>query len=751
MRRRSAWNRYGCSGDTASYPARHHTGSEPDRDEDEPPGDDANVTATVGVAPSSHLAYRPDIDGLRAVSILLVVAFHAGVARFSGGYVGVDVFFVLSGYLITGLLLKEYDAHGRIRLAEFYARRARRLLPMAAIVLASTTLAGLWLLPPLSRVALLEDARAAALYVANWRYSARATAYSDAEVTDSLLLHYWSLSVEEQYYVLWPLLIVAAGWLVTRTARLRFRPTLLLMLGSVVAASLTASVGLTERMGPSAYYATHTRLWEMGVGALLAFAVPQVRRLPRWTAELLSLAGVTAIVVSAMTYGAESAFPGWLALVPVLGTAAVIVGGHDGRTTVASVLGLAPMTALGRWSYGWYLWHWPAIGLALLWNAERAAPLARDGVVLGAVLLSLVASVASYRLVETPLRYASWLRRGVRPSLAMGATLTLVPVAVIGVALLADSRLGGQAVPTAAGDVDREELTLVSSRGWELDQPASPMTPAEAAADHAGIGGTSCHVSQQDTAPAPPRDCIFGDRDGATVVVLTGDSHAHHWLPALDVIGRERGFAVLLASKSACTPIDVPIWSRSFDRPYTECADWREATIDLVRSLERPLSAVVIGRSQGYRDLLLEADGSQVDDLSAATDLWRDGSQRTLRAWSELSPLTVVLRDTPRAEHDVPVCLSENHTAPERCSLDLARDLGSDAWQYFGEWSAAQALDAQIVFIDPTPLVCDRRECPMVTETGVIKYRDHHHLTDTFARSLAPGLHALLPPMSGVP
>ncbi len=714
-------------------------------------GDDATMTATVGVAPAGHLSYRADIDGLRAVSILLVVAFHAGVARFSGGYVGVDVFFVLSGYLITGLLLKEYDTRGRIRLTEFYARRARRLLPMAAIVLSVTTAAGLWVLPPLSRVELLEDARAAALYVANWRYSSQATAYSDAEVTDSLLLHYWSLSVEEQYYVLWPLLIVAAASLVARNTGMRFRPTLLTMLGTVVAASLAASLLLTERMGPAAYYATHTRLWEMGVGALLAFGVPHLHRLPRWAAEVLSVAGVTAIVAAAASYGADSAFPGWLALVPVLGTAAVIIGGHGERTVLSSLLSLSPMTALGRWSYGWYLWHWPAIGLALLWNEQQAVPVSRGTVVAGAVVGSLVLAIGSYRLVETPLRYAAWLRRGVRPSLAMGATLTLAPVALIGVALLADTGLGGTAVTATGSGPGDEDVTLARAQGWELGVPQTPMTPAEAAEDRGDLGRPSCHVRQPDTTPASPQGCTFGDPDGSVLVVLAGDSHAHHWLPALDVIGRERGFAVLLVSKSACTPIDVPIWSRSFERPYSECAEWREATFDLVRSLERPLAMVVIGRSQGYRDILLDSGESRVDDLSEATHLWRDGSYRTLNAWAQLSPLVVVLRDIPRARDDVPTCLSDNPSSPERCSLDLTQDWGSDAWQYSGEWSAAQTLDADIAFVDPTPLVCDARECPMVTEAGIIKYRDRHHLTATFARSLAPGLDNLLPAISPAP
>jgi peptidoglycan/LPS O-acetylase OafA/YrhL len=701
------------------------------------------MTATVGVAPAGHLSYRADIDGLRAVSILLVVAFHAGIARFPGGYVGVDVFFVLSGYLITGLLLKEHDTHGRVRLAEFYARRARRLLPMAALVLSLTTVAGLWLLPPLSRVELLRDARAAALYVANWRYSVQATAYSDAEVTDSLLLHYWSLSVEEQYYVLWPLLIVAAGWLVTRIARLRFRPTLLGMLGAVVAGSLAASLLLTERLGPAAYYATHTRLWEMGIGALLAFTVPGLHRLPRWAAESLSVAGVTAIVVAAMGYSAESAFPGWLALVPVLGTAAVIIGGHGGRTALSSLLSLRPMTALGRWSYGWYLWHWPAIGLALLWNEQQAAPLARSTVVAGAVVGSLILAIGSYKLVETPLRYAAWLRRGVRPSLAMGATLTLAPVALIGVALLADASLGGAAV-TVAESEPGDDVTLASAQGWDLGLPQTPMTPAEAVEDRGDLGRPSCHVAQPDTAPASPQDCTFGDPDGTSVVVLTGDSHAHHWLPALDIIGKERGFAVLLASKSACSPIAVDIWNADLERPYSECTEWREATLDVVRSSDRPVEMAVIARSRGYRDVLMSEEGQRVSDLAEAATLWREGSRHTFEAWAELAPTIVLLRDSPWAQEDVPTCLSESPSTPERCSLDLATAGGGDAWQYSGERSAASNVDIEVVFVDPTPLVCSAQDCPMTTPTGMIKYRDRHHLTATFARSLAPGLDALL-------
>ncbi|HUH07103.1 MAG TPA: acyltransferase, partial [Egibacteraceae bacterium] len=235
----------------------------------------------IGLPGADERGYRRDIDGLRAVSLLLVIGFHSGLGLFAGGYVGVDVFFVLSGYLITGLLVKEHQRTGRISLTDFYARRIRRLLPMSGLVLVSTVLAGLWLLPPLSRMSLVHDARAAALYIANWRFSRQATAYSDAEVTDALLLHYWSLSVEEQFYFLWPLLIFGVGWFVGRRRRELFIPTLSVVLGALIAASLWASLTLTAVRGPEAYYVTHTRLWELGVGGALALLVPAMGRIRR--------------------------------------------------------------------------------------------------------------------------------------------------------------------------------------------------------------------------------------------------------------------------------------------------------------------------------------------------------------------------------------------------------------------------------------------------------------------------------------
>jgi peptidoglycan/LPS O-acetylase OafA/YrhL len=229
-------------------------------------------------------------------------------------------------------------------------------------------------------------------------------------VTQSLLLHYWSLSVEEQFYVLWPLLIVFSAWVARRRGSGTFVPVVAVLLGVVVATSLTASVALTPQLGPGAYDATHTRLWEIGIGAGLALALPRVGRIPRTVAEPLAVLGLFAIVGTATAYGATTSFPGVAATAPVLGTALLLISGSGEGTTLARWLGIRPLVTLGRWSSAWYLWHWPIIGAALLVNDRLDAPWPRTSVVAVAVLLSLGLAAGSHRLVENPLRFAPALR-----------------------------------------------------------------------------------------------------------------------------------------------------------------------------------------------------------------------------------------------------------------------------------------------------------------------------------------------------
>jgi peptidoglycan/LPS O-acetylase OafA/YrhL len=674
--------------------------------------------------------YRPDIDGLRAVSILLVVGFHAGLGIFAGGYVGVDVFFVLSGYLITGLLVAEYRRANRISLLDFYARRVRRLLPLAFLVIVTTTAVGYVLSVPLRRGELIGDARASSLYMANWRFAGQATAYSDVEVSESLFLHFWSLSIEEQFYLFWPALIVIVGLVCRRMGTRRFSSVLLAVIGGLVLFSLGASVVTTSR-GPDTYFFTHLRLWELGVGAGMALLVPLLPRLRRPLAETLAFAGLVMICVAAVTFDAATVFPGYAALLPVLGCALLVSVGAGQTTVLSTALSLPPMTYVGRISYGWYLWHWPVIGIGLLLSDRAANPWPPGVVIATAVVVSFGLAAASHVLVEQPVRRAPRLSAQPRRALAIGAMLTITPV-LLGVMLLTQDQ--PTAVAVASPAIASNEAGAMHDPGVTPPTGSPGMTPAQAAEDHSALPPDECHASFRDsTAPA---GCIYGTTDADTTIVLVGDSHGQQWLPALDQAGRDRGWAVMSWSKSSCTVIDVPLRNDRLEREYHECLEWRNAILENL--IERGhVDLIVIADSYNYGGMVLSDDGELFEDQALLLAAWRAGASKTLEDYSQVTDRVVLLRDTPWSRRNVPDCLSEDPTTPERCAFSLE----GRAW--LDEAYLAEELNAGGDFveaIDMTRFICETDPCSIVTGNGIIKYRDGHHLTATFSRSLSGSL-----------
>ena len=661
--------------------------------------------------------YRGDIDGLRAVSIIAVVLFHAGVTRFSGGFVGVDVFFVISGFLITGLLVREIDRSGRVSMREFYARRIRRLLPLSFVTIVGTLAAGLWLLPPVARDGLVDDARAASLYVANWRYADQATAYSDTEVTDSLLVHYWSLAIEEQFYVLWPLLIVA-GLGIARLARRPTRPILGALLGTLGLVSFALSVTITENDGVGAYYLTHTRLWEMAVGAGLALSAHRIPRLPPPVLDGIGAAGLAAIAVAATTYDAATPFPGSAALVPVVGCAAVLVAGSQKPGAIARTLAVAPMRLIGRLSYAWYLIHWPAIGLGLLLRERYDWPLGVGATTALAVIGSLGLAFVAHHTIENPVRHAAMLRSRRPANFAIGAALTAIPV-LFGAALLAnvDRGDGSFAVTTADGVIE-----LVQS-------------PAEAIADQIQADA-ACHLDIDETEITD--GCLFGDPEGRRTLVLLGDSHARQWLDALDAVGQRHGWRVYAWTKSACSIIDARVYLTPQQRPYDECTTWRETVTARVATLGH-IDLVVLARASSYTDRVM--DGAAVVAPEEVGPLWADAFARTAATFTSLAEEVVLLADTPWPGFRPPTCLSEGPEDITACSFPLAPSLRDGP---FLSVERPVAADAGIRIVDPVPLVCPDDPCAVVTTDGLITYRDTHHLTRSFTLTLLDDVEAWL-------
>ncbi|MEW6638500.1 MAG: acyltransferase, partial [Actinomycetota bacterium] len=394
----------------ASIPLTAETGGSP--------GDKPGRTSGKG-------KFRPDVEGLRAVAVGAVLLYHAGLPFAGGGYVGVDVFFVISGYLITGLLLREIEGTGRISLSRFYSRRAKRLLPLTVVVLAAVVALSWPLFSPVRMDAVSWDVIAAALYVINWRLGVEAVDYFEAGLGASPVQHFWSLSIEEQFYLLWPALLLLVAWWCRRTGR-GLRPALAAALGTVAASSFVYGVYLTEQQAGAAYFATPARAWELALGGMLAL-VPAARlRVLRPGAAALAAAGLCAIAWSTYRFGDETPFPGYAALLPTLGTAAVIAAGTATTSTwPGRLLTLSPMRHVGRISYSWYLWHWPPLVFAAAYWGDLS-PLAGMAV----VAASYIPAVLSHRWVESPFLRSGTLNRFPRRALALGGACTAISVAL---------------------------------------------------------------------------------------------------------------------------------------------------------------------------------------------------------------------------------------------------------------------------------------------------------------------------------
>src|SRR4051812_15978838 len=354
--------------------------------------DGVNVSGLVG-GPTERGYFRPDIEGLRAVAVIGVLLFHAGLPGAPGGYVGVDVFYVISGFLITGLLLREFGSNGRVSLTRFYARRLRRLLPAALAVIVLTLAASYWLLSSVRFPGVAIDAAAAAAYVSNYRFALNATNYLAAGGEPSPLLHYWSLSLEEQFYLIWPLLVIVASRYLSRVGF-----TVLLVL--IAIASLVSSIYWTDIAQPWAFFSLPTRAWELAAGGLLVvLAAPLAARLPRPVLAGSGLLGIALILLSFVVINTSTPFPGVAAIVPVLGAVLLILGGEARSTFVARALGIRIARWLGRISYSLYLWHWPLLILVPILIGRDDLPIR-----LVIALFAIAVADVSTRWIEVPIR-----------------------------------------------------------------------------------------------------------------------------------------------------------------------------------------------------------------------------------------------------------------------------------------------------------------------------------------------------------
>jgi peptidoglycan/LPS O-acetylase OafA/YrhL len=682
---------------------------------------------------------RDDIQGLRAVAVLLVVLDHAGVPFVRGGYVGVDVFFVLSGFLITAILLSRAAAHGRVSLREFYMRRARRILPAAALTLVATDVVAYHLLNFVRARQVVSDSIWASLFTANVHFARQGSDYFAQGQPPSPLQHFWTLAVEEQFYLVWPAVFSAAlfGVVLRRRRSVRRRDPrgpisrastgrLLVVVLAAALASLVWSIHYTRVMPTAAYFSTFARAWELALGAVVAIGASSLSRAPRQVWTVLGWLGMATIVCAAVAFSGTTPFPGSAALLPTVGAALVIaagVGRRRGPLDIGRALSLSPFRYVGDRSYALYLWHWAVLMLAVEYAGHDFSVGVKLVLIAGAFLLS----IGSYRLLENPIRrmrgplYVGAVVAGASAAAALvvaGLTLHLIDptaarlesaAAAVRPAALTDpsSNVGARARPKALPAV------VAAVRAAERGAPLpAPLTPA--VGDLRGdfyLFPDGCIADPGET--SSKRLCRLGDKAGSKTIAVIGDSHADMWMPTILRMAMRDGWAVVPFVKLGCIP-------DSWLRGHGACATWYLWAVQHAAALH-PQVALVVGSWSGSR-----TPRAAIAGVAAASATMK-------RAAASV----VVVGDAPMPGRSPVDCLLSPHATMKTCT-----PAATGSQLRIDDAVAARARKLRVGFVSTRGWFCARPGnggsylCPLVIN-HTVAWVDRGHIGQTYGLELA--------------
>lgn len=639
--------------------------------------------------------YREDIDGLRAIAVLAVIFYHAGVGSFSGGYVGVDVFFVISGFLITGIIVRELREN-KFSLAGFYERRVRRIFPAVFALIGFVLIASAALYGAQDYASISRSAAANTIFLSNmlfWRESG----YFEAPSTLKPLLHTWSLSVEEQFYIFFPMLMV----LIARFFRSRFAPAILVLACGSFALSLYATYEYTS----AAFYFMPLRAWELFTGSLLA--LPNFHASNRLR-NLLSFAGLGAIFASIVFLNENTAFPGWAAIFPVFGSALVIFGGMEGDTFIKKILSWAPLVFIGKISYSLYLWHWSLLVMGKYYLIRQTT--AVD--ILAWLFLTFLVSILSWKFIETPFRNGISLTR--KQTFAFGAIAMMVTFGI--------------------------SLIIYLNKGFPQRFPQIVSEGDDA--ERARWG--SCITERRKEPPESVDLCTIGAENGEPEFLLWGDSHARAIAPAVNKSASASGVTGYYSAMPGCPPL---LGIDRQDQFLGSCSTYNDMLIEYLSEHPELETVILMGRWS------ISADGRRFKNEEGATtrqiDVWRNefgenaelfdiGLNRTVETLIEMGRQVVIIAGIPEVGYDVP----SSYTIASRTGRDVNAIIAPTLQEYLERnYDANQTIreiakNEPAILIDPSEALCGPERCSVVMEEQVL-YRDDDHLSTFGAYSIS--------------
>ena len=647
---------------------------------------------------NTFTAFRADIEGLRAIAVILVVIFHADLGVLHGGFVGVDIFFAISGYLITGLILAEHEKTGRLDFLNFYARRGRRLIPAATAMVAMVLVVGFFIYSPDELFEVAKSGAASSVYMSNMYFASQTFGYFSSHMAANPFLHTWSLSVEEQFYLFWPLFV----FLCAKYTRQRLG--LLMALGAMTLGSFVFGLWLVATDLNWGFYALPGRVWEFSLGGLARVLIFDAGRLPKLGRALIGWTGLALIGGSSVLLTQWIRFPGWPALLPVLGTVMILaVGGQS--SWLDKALGARPLQWIGQRSYAIYLWHWPLLLLPVVWFGEPT-DLHKLAYLAGAVLLAHI----SYHLVENPVRRHPWLVGRKFASLGLTAGFAVIAGAI--------------AVTTYVGakfeDRDpayQEYRDARYQRAAELDaHPDCLVWPTKL---------TGVEV------------CPFASEGSRGTIVLAGDSHANHWFSPILETAQDHAYQLSTVMKTSCAFVDVDVYDVVERRKYHECRIWREQAIEEIIGLQPDLAIISMASGSNVARSLPWGD----TNLGVSRAEWGEGLARALKPLTDAGVPVLLIQHTPKLFGNGPICLARTvkfGRSPDICARD--RDHAIDQ-EILDVERAALANMPGVSIVDFTDLFCDAERCD-AKRAGISMYSDAHHLSEAWARSLKPHVEA---------